>query len=82
MHQQKKDRFKDKRCEEEGIYLIRIDRRYYNHENPEKLIAHIEEQLKKFMEVRGGMSKMKRKDKDDGQCMWTKRTFERWLGVI
>ena len=57
IHQQKKDRFKDKRCEEEGIYLIRIDRRYYNHENPEKLIAHIEERLKKFMEVSEEASK-------------------------
>ncbi len=53
IHQQKKDRFIDKRCEEEGIYLIRVDRRYYNHENPEKLIAYLEEQIKKFMEVRG-----------------------------
>ena len=48
---------KDKRCEEEGIYLIRIDRRYYNHENPEKLFAHLEEQLKKFMEVSEEASK-------------------------
>ena len=28
------------------------------------------------------VSKRKRKDKDDGQRIWTKRTFERWLGVI
>ena len=53
IHQQKKDRFIDKRCEEEGIYLIRIDRRYYNHRDPEKLIAHLEEQIKKFMEKCG-----------------------------
>jgi hypothetical protein len=52
IHQQKKDRFIDKRCEEEGIYLIRIDRRYYNHRDPGKLIAHLEEQIKKFMEER------------------------------
>ena len=53
IHQQNKDRFKDKKCEEEGIYLIRIDGRYYNYMDPEKLIAHLEEQLKKFMDVRG-----------------------------
>jgi hypothetical protein len=53
IHQQKKDRFIDKRCEEEGIYLIRIDRRYYNHKDPEKLIAYLEEQIKKFMEKCG-----------------------------
>ncbi len=28
------------------------------------------------------ISSRKRKDKNDGQCIWTKRTFERWLGVI
>ena len=52
IHQQNKDRFKDKKCEEEGIYLIRIDGRCYNYMDPEKLFAHLEEQLKKFMEVR------------------------------
>jgi hypothetical protein len=50
IHQQKKDRFKDKSCEEEGIYLIRIDRRYYNHRDPGKLIVHLEEQIKKVFD--------------------------------
>ena len=47
IHQQKKDRFIDKRCEKEGINLIRIDRRYYNHRDPGKLIAYLKEQIEK-----------------------------------
>jgi hypothetical protein len=52
IHQQKKDRFTDKRCEEEGIYLIRIDRRYYNHTDPKKLIAYLEEHIKKVFSIK------------------------------
>jgi hypothetical protein len=48
IHQQNKDRFKDKKCKEEGIYLIRIDGRSYNYMDPEKLFAHLEEQIENY----------------------------------
>ena len=48
VNQQNKDRFKDEKCKEEGIYLIRIDGREYNYMDPEKLFAHLEEQIRNY----------------------------------
>ena len=51
--------------------------------NPKK--GHVKGNLRivcLYENCTNNISQKKRKDKKDGQCIWTKRTFERWLGVV